>query len=40
MAFPGMGMGMGGAGAGNLDPQQLQEQQMVKFVRMIHLMLT
>ena len=34
MALPGMGGmgGMGGRGAG-LDPQQMQEQQMVKYVR-------
>lgn len=35
MAFPGMGggMGMGGGRGAGLDPQQMQEQQMVKYVR-------
>lgn len=34
MAFPGMGgMGMAGGQAADMDPQKLQEQQMVKFVR-------
>ncbi len=32
MAFPGMG-GLGGGQAGDGDPQKMQEQQMVKYVR-------
>lgn len=33
MAFPGMGMGAT-QGAANLDPQQAQEQQMIKYMHM------
>jgi hypothetical protein len=33
MAFPGGGpMGMGGGQQGNMDPQQAQQQMMVKYV--------
>jgi len=32
MAFPGMG-GMGGRGSAGMDPQAMQEQQMIKMVQ-------
>lgn len=32
MAFP--GGPMGGGGAGNMDPEMIQQQQMIKFVRL------
>ena len=33
MAFPGMAPGMGAGQGAGLDAQQMQEQQMIKYVR-------